>query len=184
MLHKMDKDEPLEDFQNFTHSVTAARVLMRRAHENGSLVEGLVLYASVVDALLRMLVAHSTAEQEGTVKRLDLPYFRHDESLWMNERKVYRAAREHGVLSESEFKELEELYRFRNIVIPRFIISGVAYDQIGAKLDQYKAIYRRVLAQLEAIEQPSPPLSNEEITAVRARIARKLGDGGPVDKRP
>jgi hypothetical protein len=192
MLHAMGMDDPLEDFQNFTHSVSAARVLMARAYENGSLVEGLVLYASVVDALLRMLVAHSTAEQEGTIKRLDLRYVRHDESLWMNERKVYRAARECGVLSESEFNELEELYRFRNIVIHRFIISGVAYDQIGAKLDRYEAIYWRVLARLEAIEQASPPLSEEEIqryehgsrrswvTAAPPRTARREGRPGSV----
>jgi hypothetical protein len=175
----MSTNTPREDFENFTHSVAAARLLLGQAHEKGSLVEGLVLYASVVDALLRILVAHATAEQEGTIKHLDLRYLRHDETLWMNERKVYKAARDSGVLSESEFDELEELYRFRNVVVHRFIISGIAYGEIGPKLDNYEAIYCRVMARLEAIEQPSPSLSSDETAVVRARIAQKLGNGSP-----
>src|SRR4051794_17389118 len=99
----MNVDRAKEGFENFTHSVSAVRLLLGRAHENGNLVEGLVLYASVVDALLRMLVAHATGERQGTVTHLDLRYFIHDETLWMNERKVYRAARDRGVLSVPEF---------------------------------------------------------------------------------
>ena len=105
----MDTDQGPEDFQNFTHSVSAARLLMSRAHENGSLIEGLVLYASVIDACLRILIAHATGEVEGTVTHLDLRYVRHDEALWMNERKVYREAHACGVLSKSERRKLDEL---------------------------------------------------------------------------
>jgi hypothetical protein len=180
----MSADQALEDFQNFTHSVSAARLLMSRAHENGSLIEGLVLYASIVDAFLRLLIAHATGEREGTVTHLDLRYFRHDETLWMNERKVYEAAHSCGVLSESERRELDELYDFRNVVIHRFIISGITYDQIGPRLDQYEAIFRRLRAQLEDIEQPAPALSDAETAAVHGRIARKLGDPARDVRRP
>jgi hypothetical protein len=176
ILKPMSSDQALEDFQNFTHSVSAARLLMSRAHDNGSLIEGLVLYASVIDAFLRVLIAHATGEREGTVTHLDLRYFRHDETLWMNERKVYREAQSCGVLSESDRCELDELYDFRNVVIHRFIISGITYDQIGPRLDQCEAIFSRLRAQLESIEQPAPALSDAQIGAVRARIARKLGD--------
>ena len=176
----MSAGQAKEDFQNFTHSVSAARLLMRRAYENGSLIEGLVLYASMIDALLRILIAHATGERDGTVTHLDLRYFRHDETLWMNERKVYRAAQACGVLSESQHDELNELYGFRNVVIHRFIISGISYDQIGPRLDQCEAIVSRLLAQLEDIEQPEPGgMSHAELAEVRARIARKLGDPTP-----
>jgi hypothetical protein len=178
----MDADRAREDFENFTHSVTAVRLLLGRAYESGNVVEGLVLYASLVDALLRMLVAHATGKREGTLTHLDLRYFIHDETLWMNERKVYRAARDCGVLSLPEFRELEELYDFRNMVIHRFIISGITYDQIGPRLDQYEVIYERLVARLEVIEQPSPLFSAEALTAVRSRIARKLGEHDPHDQ--
>jgi hypothetical protein len=184
ILKPMSGDQALEDFQNFTHSVSAARLLMSRAHENDSLIEGLVLYASIIDAFLRILIAHATGERDGTVTQLDLRYFRHDDTLWMNERKVYRRAHTCGVLSESERHDLDELYDFRNVVIHRFIISGITYDQIGPRLDQYEAIFTRLRAQLEHIEQPAPALSDAETAAVRARIARKLGNPARDVRRP
>jgi hypothetical protein len=173
-------------FVNFTHSMATARLLLAHAHEKGTLIEGFVLYASVIDGLLRVLVAHATAKREvdathvlasergADVRYLEERYFSHDETLWMDERKVYRAARTHGVLSKAEFRELEELYNFRNIVIHRFIISGITYDEIAPRLDQYEAIYNRLFAQLEAIEQPEAPLTADDIEASQARIARKL----------
>src|SRR4051794_20164371 len=115
----MDQSDAVEDFENFTHSVAAARLLTSRAHESGSLVEGMELYASLIDALLRILVAHATGERDGHVKHLDLRYLRHDDSLWMNERSVYKAAKDSSVLSSAEFEELEVLYKFRNVVIHR-----------------------------------------------------------------
>lgn len=178
----MSADQGLEDFQNFTHSVSAARLLTSRAHETGSLIEGLVLYASIIDAFLRMLIAHATGERDGTLTHLDLSYFRHDDALWLNERKVYRKAQTCGVLSESERCDLDELYDFRNSVIHRFITSGITYDQIGPRLDLYEAIFNRLRATLEAIEQPAPALTDAETAAVHARIARKLGD--PTREEP
>jgi hypothetical protein len=49
-------------FESFTHSVGAARHLLAQAHARGSLIEGLALYASLIDALLRNLVALKTGE--------------------------------------------------------------------------------------------------------------------------
>lgn len=89
---------------------------------------------------------------------------------------MYRGALECGVLSEEERRELDELYDFRNVVIHPFVISGVTYDQLLPRLDAYEVIYRRLFTKLEAIEQPAPPVSPEQEQAVRARIARKLGE--------
>lgn len=162
-------------FVNFTHSVAAARLLVSQAHERGSLIEGLVLYASLIDALLRNLVALKTGERRGTSTQLDVRYFYHDDTKWMNERNVYAAARSCHVLTDSEFHELEGLYRFRNVIIHRFILSGVTYSEIASKLDQYETIYGRILEQLRAIEQPgSVELTEDEVAASRKRVAQKL----------
>jgi hypothetical protein len=180
----MTSNDAAEEFQNFTHSVAAARHLLHRAHASGSLIEGLVLYASLIDALLRILVAHATAEQLGSVKHLNPRFFRHDTTLWKNERQAYAAAASSGVLSDAEREELQDLYGFRNVVIHRFIISGITYDEVGSRLDRYEVIANRLMARLEAIEQPAPALSDEEITAVRARIARKVGHSDPGARPP
>jgi hypothetical protein len=168
-------------FVNFSHSVAAARALMARAQESGSWIEGIVLYASVIDALLRILVAHATADRDGSVTHLDSTWFVHDDRVWRNERAVYKAALDAGVLIEQQFEELEELYKFRNVVIHRFVISGITYDVIPSALDEYELIYRRLMAQLEAIEQPAPPVSDEQVKAIRGRIARKLGEAASGD---
>jgi hypothetical protein len=182
----MDENQTLEDFTNFTHSVAAARALLVRARDSGSYIEGLVLYASLIDALLRILVAHATGRREGHITQLDPRHFRHDKTLWPGERDIYRAARDAGVISERVFQELQQLYTFRNRAIHRFIISGITYDELVPRLDAYEVVFKRLYEQLEAIEQPAPPLDEEEVAAVRARIARKLGDdqaSGPQPER-
>lgn len=168
-------------FLNFSHSIAAARALLARAQERQSWVEGIVLYASVIDGLLRILLAHATGERDGDVTHLDTTLFVHDDRVWRNERTVYKAARDAAVLTEQQFVELEELYKFRNVVIHRFVISGITYDVIPSALDGYELIYRRLMAQLEAIEQPAPPVSDEQVRAIRDRIARKLGEAASGD---
>lgn len=178
ILTAMNGRQAREHFENFTHSIAAARELLARAQESGSLIEGLVLYAALVDGLLRMLVAHATAEREDVAAHLDLRHFFHDAERWRNERQVYRGALECGVLSEQERTELDDLYSFRNVVIHRFVISGVTYDEIVSRLDAYEMIYGRLFARLTTIEQPGPPISSEQESAIRVRIARKLGEPG------
>ena len=71
-------------------------------------------------------------------------------------------------------------------MIHRFIISGITYDQIAARLDQCEAISSRLQTQLEDIEQPAkaPVLSDAEVAAVHGRVARKLGDPAQDVRRP
>jgi hypothetical protein len=169
------REHAREHFENFTHLIAAARKLLGRAQQSGSPIEALVLYSALVDGLLRMLVAHETGDREGHVTQLDLRHFIHDAHRWRNERQVYRGAAECGVVSEQERRQLDDLYDFRNVAVHRFGISGVTYDELLPRLDAYEAIYRGLLAQLEAIGQPAPPVSPEQEQAIRARVARKLG---------
>lgn len=172
-------------FENFTHAVSAARLLLAQAHARDSLIEGLALYASLIDALLRNLVALKTGEGRGATTYLDLRYFYHDDTMWMNERKVYAAAHSCGVLTDTELSELEELFRFRNTVIHRFIISGITYAEIAPRLDQYEGIYERISEQLRVIEQPDgADLNDEEVRRARERVARKLGASSRDDEGP
>jgi hypothetical protein len=162
-------------FENFTHSVAAVRLLLEGAHRNGSFIEGLMLYASIVDGLLRNLVALEMAPRTGYSRKLDSRYFVHDKSKWLTERRVYAEARSCKVIDDDLFAELEELYRFRNLVAHRFIVSPVAYSDIPPRLDRYNVIMERLLAQLAAIEQPDEhDISSERADVVRQRIERKL----------
>lgn len=163
-------------FVDFSHAIAAARALLARAQERQSLIEAVVLYASVIDGLLRILLAHAVGDPDGNITHLDTTWFVHDERIWRNERKVYKLALDAGVLTDEQFEELEELYKFRNVVVHRFVISGITYGVIASALDEYEGIYRRLMSQLEAIEQPAPPVSDDHAAAIRERIAKKLGD--------
>lgn len=162
-------------FESFTYSVAASRILLSEAHSRGSFIEGLMLYASLIDALLRNLVALETGARTGHTRSLDSRYFVHDGSKWLNERRVYAEARAAGVIDEATFMELEDLYRFRNIVVHRFIVSPVAYSDIPPKLDRYNALLESLFEQLREIEQPDDEqLSPERIGSIRTEISRKL----------
>ena len=43
-------------FANFLYAFGAARKLLERAQERGSLIEGIVLYVSMIDGLLRISI--------------------------------------------------------------------------------------------------------------------------------
>ena len=177
-------EEPLFDhfFENFTHSVAAARELLGDAHAHGSLIEGLILYASLVDALLRNLVALETAtkipapdnELQFHGVALNTAFFQHDDANWFNERKVYNLALEKGIINDAEYKQLNALYSFRNRVVHRFIISDIAYSDLEQPLAQYEVLFWKMYEKLAAIEQPSSRLSQEEQSATDERIKRKI----------
>jgi hypothetical protein len=162
-------------FENFAHSVAAVRVLLGTANEVGSFIEGLMLYATIVDAVLRNLVALETAPRDDQTRHLDARYFVHDDSKWMNERRIYSEARDCGVIDQDLFAELEELYRFRNVVIHRFIISPIAYNDLIPRLDQYEVITQRLLARLAEIERnDGEEVTADERVAINQRIQRKI----------
>lgn len=176
--------EPVFDnfFENFTHSVAAARELLQKAHSDGSLIEGVILYASLVDALLRNLVAIESAfrapASDGEVQfdgvSLDTAFFRHDDAHWFNERKIYDMALETGAIDADEYKTLNELYSFRNRVVHRFIISDIAYADLEKPLAEYEVLFWKMYEKLAAREQPAERVSVEEHSAIKQRILRKI----------
>jgi len=160
-------------FDNFTHSVAAARLLLEKAHDQANFIEGLVLYASSVDAILRNLVALKSGAKQKDGISLDPRYFYHDDSKWMNERNIYREALDYSVITQDEFQELERLYAFRNVVIHRFIISNISYAQIAPELIKYEIIFKKLFDQLKEIEQPEK-MTNKERGEANQRITKKI----------
>ena len=160
-------------FDSFTHSIAAARLLLEKAHDQGNFIEGLVLYASSVDALLRNLVALKAGVKGKDGTSLDPRYFYHDDSKWMNERYVYGEALKYKIITQDEFEELGRLYSFRNIVIHRFIISNITYAQIAPELIKYEVIFKSLYNKLKEIEKPEK-MSDKERAEVDQRIAKKI----------
>ena len=142
--HKTSKNSDSEKFQNFLRAFGATRLLLQRAHERGSLIEGLVLYAALVDGFCRIcLVLQEQLEKKGG--DINQKYIhQHDNEPNFNERKIYSLALEKKIISKNLFKELNTLYDIRNKVIHRFFISEVEYTHLEIVCSRYEKVYEQL----------------------------------------
>ncbi len=135
-----------EYLDELVHSVATSRMLLRRAHETGALIEGLCLYVSAVDALLRLATIYTRTQKApdhsyGVPKAL----IRQDEGdRTYSEREIYRQAREEGVITPELYEKLERMYEYRNKVAHRFNISGIKYAEIGPACIAFEEIYHEL----------------------------------------
>lgn len=139
--HKTSRNNDLEKFQNFLRAFGATRLLLQRAYERGSLIEGLVLYAALVDGFCRIcLVLKEQLEKKN--EDINQKYiYQHDDEPNFNERKIYSLAFEKKIIGENLFKELNTLYDIRNKVIHRFFISEVEYTHLEIVCTRYEKVY-------------------------------------------
>ncbi len=54
------KYDPLNDL---IHAIPTSRLLLQKAHKEGALIEGLCLYVSTIDALLRLALVYSRTQK-------------------------------------------------------------------------------------------------------------------------
>lgn len=169
----MSRSLPDNFFDNFTYSFAATRLLLEKAHKEGNLIEGLVLYASIVDAVLRNLIALKTGTRKKDYIVLDNRLFFHDDKSWFNERQIYKKALNSKIITIEEFDQLNKLYTFRNKIIHRFIISPITYDDLPPRLIEYEYIYSRLYKELERIEKPQE-LSEDERSSIFRNIMKQI----------
>lgn len=161
-------------FANFTNSFVAARVLLKSANKEGSLIEGLILYAALVDAFLRNLLAVDGKGSKETIE-LNKDLFIHNEKNSYSERKIYKLAYEAQIINEDEFLELGGLYTFRNRIVHRFIISEVSYAELAPTLERYELIYKRLYQKLSDKEKPGTLPEEERRNTEKAVLSKIKG---------
>jgi len=139
--HKISKNNDLEKFQNFLRAFGAARLLLQRAHERGSLIEGLVLYAALADGFCRicLVLKEQLEKKNGDINQKYI--YQHDDESNFNERKIYSLALDKKIIDKILFKELNTLYDIRNKVIHRFFISEVEYTHLEIVCTRYEKVY-------------------------------------------
>jgi hypothetical protein len=139
-------------FADFLNGFAAANQLMNRAGENGCFVEFVCLATSIVDALLRigLILKHQLNSRSSEVS-LDL-IFQSDHDKIISERMIYQKAIIQGIISQEQFTQLEELYKRRNKVIHRYIISEITTDQVLQIAFEYQAIIDVIGNQVRQLE--------------------------------
>ena len=115
----------LDAFLNFIYSFGAARALLRRAHDNGSLIEGMALYASLIDGFLRIGLV-LTRQIKKSTSDIDEALIKQSKGgQYFTERQIYRMAHQEGVIGEQLYSELGRLYDRRNDIIHKFFLTEI-----------------------------------------------------------
>jgi hypothetical protein len=149
----MGKTYRPDKFENFLNAFGAARLLLQEAHNNGSLLEGLVLYASMVDGFCRIaLILKEQLESKGSAINDSYIYQPSDKDFF-SERKIFNLAHSQGILDEELNREIARLYDIRNKAIHRFFTSEIEYTHLEHVLGRYEVVYQKlskIVHELEA----------------------------------
>ena len=145
---KLEKGR-LEEFMN---GFAAAVQLLSRAGQNGFLVEYVCLATSVIDSILRIgiILKHQIKNQTDDV--LDEFLYMREGSKIISERDIYRLSLEQNIIDEELFALLNNIYKKRNRVVHRYIISEITTRQvldIGIQYEKIIPIVSNEIAKLE-----------------------------------
>jgi hypothetical protein len=168
----MDDDLDLtHPFANFLYAFGAARKLLERAQERGSLIEGIVVYVSLIDGLLRMslvldkqLAGNFTGDIDDYIQQVTGgPKF--------TEKMIYEEARRRNLIDDALRDEIIELYEKRNAIIHRFFLEGMTYVSLAPLLDRYEIAYHRCYDVLNALEERQIAKGGPGMTQVGGKIS-------------
>ena len=142
----------LNKYENFMASLAASYDLKWRALENKSFIEFLVVVANQIDAFLRMaIVLKKQIDNKSNDVDVSL-LFQGENDPAVMERKIYSQAKILEIISEENYIELERLYKERNKVIHRYIISDFKTLYLYKIALEYEIICEEVRMKLKNVE--------------------------------
>ena len=143
----------MDFFENFLYSFGAARKLLERAYHSGSLIEGIVLYVSLIDGLLRIALILDKQLRDDT-SEFDLSYVEQKPSgPKYTERQIFEEAYKHQLIDETLKRSISDLYEKRNSLIHRFFLTDLKYADLEPWLDRYEEIYDKCYEIVDGLEK-------------------------------
>jgi uncharacterized protein YutE (UPF0331/DUF86 family) len=113
----------LEKLTEFMKGLVAANQLMNRAAATGCFVEFICLATSIIDGSLRIgLILQYQLDANNCDIRIELVY-QAESGRGLSERSIYTHALENKILTQEQFDLLKRLYKKRNKVVHRYVIS-------------------------------------------------------------
>jgi hypothetical protein len=140
-------------FANFLYSFGAARKLLERAEERGSLIEGIVLYVSMIDGLLRASVVLDKQLAGDPMGDIDDYIQQVTGGPRFTEKMIYTEAHARNLIDDDLRDEIIALYDRRNAIIHRFFLEDMTYASLGPLLDRYEVAYHRCYDLVNALEE-------------------------------
>ena len=142
-----------DKLENFMNGFVAAVQLSHRAGKNGFFIEYILLIASIIDGMLRIGLMLQYQLETKSNKVLDALLYQSNEDKIISERKIYKISLDKKIISKKLFDDLEKLYKQRNRVIHRYIISDISTKEvlnIGIQYEQVKYLVSDCVETLES----------------------------------
>lgn len=141
-----------DKYEKFMASLAASFDLKNRAIKNKSVIELMIIIANQIDAYLRMAIVMKKQLQEKT-NRIDIALLYQGETdTPIMERKIYRQAKDLGIISQDTFDKLDKLYTERNKVVHRYIISEFKTVYLYEIVYEYESVCETVRQSLKVVE--------------------------------
>lgn len=142
----------MEKFDRFQGALAASYDLLDNALESESFIEVIAISANQIDAFLRLSIVIAIQLKNQT-DEVALKYlFQAENERGLIERKIFDDALKYGVITDSDHKELNLLYKLRNRVIHRYIISDIKTRDLPSIALRYVEASEKVRLILRDLE--------------------------------
>jgi hypothetical protein len=146
----------LDRYEKFQSAIAASFDLKKRAMNSGSLIEFIIIVANQIDAYLRLTIVMRLQLDEMS-NSFDMKYFyQGEDDKAIMERAIYKEAKRLSILSNETFNELESLYKLRNKIVHRYIISEIKtkdLSDIAISYEDMSEKIRLIMKDLEDIQR-------------------------------
>jgi hypothetical protein len=143
----------LDRFEKFHFSLAASFDLKYQAIKNNSLIELIVIIANQIDAYLRLSIMMAK-QLKNKNNDIDQKYFyQGDSDKAIMERAIYKEALVMDIITNELFQKLESVYKKRNKIIHRYIISDLRTRDLKVIASDYEDICEEVRLKLAALEK-------------------------------
>lgn len=154
LISPKDRDSRLSGYLlgQFLKGLLASVDLLNKSIENKSFIQAVIIFANQIDALLRMgIILKLQLENKNT--EIDMKYlYQGDEDKIISEKEIYNHAMKIGVIDKLTNDFLFDLYRKRNQVVHRYIISDITTAQVETIARKYYDLKEMVRKKIILIE--------------------------------
>ena len=127
--------------------------LHNRANSNGSFIESVCLGASIIDGVLRIGINLKHQIDTKSDEQLEELLQQEETDKIITERQVYKISLDKEVIDKDIFECLEKLYKDRNRVVHRYIISKITTEEVLNIAIEYDSTIRTVNTRIEELEK-------------------------------
>lgn len=141
-----------DKYEKFVAALAASFDLKNHAIESEAYIELIIIIANQIDAYLRQSLLMKK-QLDLKTNEIDIAFLHQgDEDKAITERQIYKMSKDHGLVTQVLFDKLEALYKKRNKIVHRYIISDLNTAELLDIYDGYDVVCEEVRVVLKGIE--------------------------------